>query len=47
MYDDPAGGLATIEAIYVAYHLLDREADSLLDGYRWAAEFLEHNRDLW
>ena len=47
LYDDPAGGLATIEAIYVAYHLLDREADGLLDGYRWAAEFLRRNRDLW
>jgi len=47
MHDDPTGGLATIEAIYVAYYLLGRETEHLLEGYRWADEFLQRNRDLW
>lgn len=46
-YEDPAGGLATIEAIYAAYRLLGRETDGLLDEYHWMAEFLERNRELF
>jgi pre-rRNA-processing protein TSR3 len=40
---DPAGGLATIEAIYAAYRQLGRPSDGLLDQYHWAAEFLAVN----
>jgi pre-rRNA-processing protein TSR3 len=40
---DPAGGLATIEAIYSAYRQLGRPCDGLLDHYHWAAEFLARN----
>jgi rRNA small subunit aminocarboxypropyltransferase len=40
---DPAGGLATIEAIYAAYFLLGRSCNGLLDRYHWAAEFLARN----
>jgi pre-rRNA-processing protein TSR3 len=40
---DPAGGLATIEAIYAAYRRLGRPVDGLLDQYHWAAEFLARN----
>jgi pre-rRNA-processing protein TSR3 len=40
---DPDNGLASIEALYLAYHLLGRPTDGLLDGYRWAAEFLRLN----
>jgi pre-rRNA-processing protein TSR3 len=40
---DPAGGLATIEAIYAAYRLLGRSCDGLLDHYHWAGEFLAKN----
>ena len=40
---DPAGGLATIEAIYAAYRLLGRSCDPLLDEYHFAAEFLSQN----
>jgi pre-rRNA-processing protein TSR3 len=40
---DPAGGLATIEAIYAAYRLLGRSCDSLLDEYHFAGEFLAQN----
>jgi pre-rRNA-processing protein TSR3 len=41
---DPANGLASIEALYIAYHLLGRPTAGLLDQYRWAAEFLTCNR---
>ena len=44
-FDDPSGGLATIEAIYAAYRQLGRNTDSLLDEYHWADEFLRLNRD--
>jgi pre-rRNA-processing protein TSR3 len=41
---DPAGGLATIEAIYTAYFRLGRSLDGLLDRYHWATEFLARNQ---
>jgi len=41
--DDPHGGLATIEAIFVAYQLLGRPTESLLDDYYWRDGFLELN----
>jgi pre-rRNA-processing protein TSR3 len=40
---DPDNGLASIEALYLAYHILGRPADGLLDHYHWAAEFLRIN----
>jgi pre-rRNA-processing protein TSR3 len=40
---DPDNGLASIEALYLAYHILSRRTDGLLDAYHWAAEFLERN----
>ncbi len=40
---DPDNGLATIEALYVAYHILGRPTEGLLDHYRWAEEFLRLN----
>lgn len=40
---DPSNGLASIEALYLAYHLLGRPTGGLLDHYRWAAEFLAAN----
>jgi pre-rRNA-processing protein TSR3 len=43
IYPDPAGGLATIEAVYAAYRILDRPCDGLLAQYHWAAEFLSRN----
>jgi pre-rRNA-processing protein TSR3 len=42
-YPDPSGGLATIESIYVAYRLLGRPCDGLLDKYHWRADFLARN----
>jgi pre-rRNA-processing protein TSR3 len=40
---DPDNGLASIEALYIAYHILGRPTDGLLDHYYWAAKFLELN----
>jgi pre-rRNA-processing protein TSR3 len=40
---DPGNGLASIEALYIAYRLLGRPTEGLLDHYRWAAEFLRRN----
>ncbi len=40
---DPDNGLASIEALYVAYHLLGRPVDALLDHYHWRDKFLDLN----
>jgi pre-rRNA-processing protein TSR3 len=40
---DPDNGLASIEALYIAYHVLGRPTDGLLDRYHWATAFLELN----
>ncbi len=40
---EPSAGLASIEALFLAYHALGREAETLLKGYYWATEFLERN----
>jgi pre-rRNA-processing protein TSR3 len=43
---DPANGLASVEALYVAYHLLGRPTAGLFDHYRWGEEFLRLNETL-
>jgi len=40
---DPDNGLASIEALYLAYHILGRPTKGLLDQYHWAEEFLRVN----
>jgi pre-rRNA-processing protein TSR3 len=40
---DPDNGLASVEALFVAYHILGRPTAGLLGHYRWAAEFLHVN----
>jgi pre-rRNA-processing protein TSR3 len=40
---DPDNGLASIEALFVAYHLLGRPTAGLLDHYHWAEAFLRAN----
>lgn len=40
---DPDNGLASIEALYLAHHILGRPTTGLLDDYRWAEEFLRAN----
>ena len=41
---DPTGGLASIEALFVAQALLGNVMPSLLDGYYWQSQFLALNR---
>jgi pre-rRNA-processing protein TSR3 len=43
MGTDPDNGLATVEALFVAYHVLGRPTAGLLDHYHWAEEFLRLN----
>jgi pre-rRNA-processing protein TSR3 len=40
---DPDNGLASAEALFLAYHLLGRPTDGVLDYYHWAEEFLRLN----
>jgi pre-rRNA-processing protein TSR3 len=40
VFDDPAGGLASIEALFLARALLGDRDPSLLDGYHWKEDFL-------
>lgn len=40
---DPTLGLASVEALYIAYHLLGRNPDGLLDHYHWKDAFLQKN----
>ncbi len=40
---DPGNGLASVEALVIAYHILGRPLDGLLDHYRWAASFASLN----
>jgi len=44
-FDDPGAGLATIEAIFIAYHLMGYDTTGLLDEYYWADDFLKLNHD--
>ena len=39
VFDDPTGGLASIEALYLARRLLGDDDPSLLEGYHWKDEF--------
>ncbi len=45
VFEDPDGGLATIEAIFAAYVALGHDTTGLLDSYYWADEFLSLNAD--
>ncbi|MEM1282122.1 MAG: DTW domain-containing protein [Chlamydiota bacterium] len=40
---EPSRGLASVEAIYIAYHLMERDKTGLLDHYHWKDRFLEMN----
>jgi pre-rRNA-processing protein TSR3 len=45
VFEDPDQGLATIEAVWLAYWCLGRSTAGLLDHYRWGEGFLELNRE--
>jgi pre-rRNA-processing protein TSR3 len=40
---DPENGLASVEALFAAYHILGRDTAGLLEHYRWAYAFLRLN----
>jgi pre-rRNA-processing protein TSR3 len=40
---DPAAGLASIEALFIAYHIVGKEVSFLLDHYYWKEQFLLKN----
>jgi pre-rRNA-processing protein TSR3 len=42
-FADPEHGLATVEALYIAYKILGRPTEGLLDHYHWREEFLRLN----
>lgn len=44
---DPERGLASIEALYIAYRLLGRDPTGLLINYHWEEEFLKKNEHLF
>ncbi len=44
LFDDPGGGLATVEAIFTVTALLCIPRPEILEGYRWATDFLSLNR---
>lgn len=46
VFDDPTGGLATVEAVYAALKLLGRNVEGVLDHYHWRDEFLRVNAEL-
>lgn len=39
----PERGLASIEALYVAFHILGKSTEGLLDHYHWKEAFLSQN----
>lgn len=41
---DPDNGLASVEALFIAQHILGRPTEGLLDHYRWGEEFLRINK---
>ncbi len=43
---DPERGLASCEALYLAYVILGREPTGLLDHYYWKEQFLKHLKQL-
>ncbi len=46
VFEDPACGLASVEALFAALHLLDDPRPELLDDYRWRDDFLRLNPGL-
>jgi pre-rRNA-processing protein TSR3 len=40
---DPAHGLASVEALYIAYRILGRSTEGLLVHFPWAEEFCRRN----
>ena len=45
VFEDPAQGLASVEALYAASVLMGEPHPEWLDGYRWRERFLQLNSD--
>ncbi len=43
---DPTRGLSSLEAIFIAYQILGRDFEGLLDHYYWRDQFLQMNSEL-
>ena len=43
IFEDPCGGLATVEAVYAALRIMQRPLNGILESYYWADKFLEAN----
>lgn len=43
---DPERGLASVEALFIAYHILGYDTTGILEGYYWKDAFLEKNQQL-
>lgn len=43
---DPDTGLASIEALYIAFFILGRPLDGLLEHYHWREAFFQRNPEL-
>jgi pre-rRNA-processing protein TSR3 len=43
LFEDPAAGLASVEALYAALAILGETREELLASYRWRDEFLARN----
>ncbi|WP_437227161.1 hypothetical protein SH661x_000206 [Planctomicrobium sp. SH661] len=46
LFEDPAAGLATIEALFAALTQMNQPTTGLLDHYLWRDQFLEKNAHL-
>ena len=46
VHEDPAAGLASVEALFAASVILGAPDRTLLNGYYWAEEFLKSNGGL-
>lgn len=46
LFEDPDGGLASVEALFVARAILGDRDPTLLDGYHWRTQFLADLGDL-
>ncbi|MBU6383639.1 MAG: hypothetical protein KGQ49_04195 [Verrucomicrobia bacterium] len=44
---NPEGGLASVEALYIAHRILGRSTEGLLDHYYWKERFLTLNQRVW
>lgn len=42
---EPTRGLATVEALYIAYKILKRPTEGILDNYHWKEQFLLLNAE--